>query len=217
VAIASVAVPTFLGLLGGLWIAARYPAEVGARASPVQFAIAIGICVGVTALPVLGAILRETGLLGRRLGDLALAIAAVNDAALWLLLGGLMMAVAGREPGAPNIFLTLAVLPAYLAFMAGVLPRWLKGMVANRERDGTLSEAGLVAICGIVIGSGMVTQLMGLHYLFGAFVAGAVMPHELRDSILDRLQFMTVGVLMPIFFMLTGLNTLIDLGSTTFL
>jgi hypothetical protein len=50
-AIASVAVPTFLGLLSGLWIAARYPAEVGARANSVQFAIAIGICVGVTALP----------------------------------------------------------------------------------------------------------------------------------------------------------------------
>ena len=62
----------------------------------------------------------------------------------------------------------------------------------------------------------MITQILGLHYIFGAFVAGAVMPQELRKPLLDRLQVATVGVLMPFFFMLTGLRTLIDLGSSGF-
>src|SRR5580765_1114139 len=90
VALASVAVPTAAGFFGGLWIAARQPAELGGSVNTMGFAIAIGICIGVTALPVLGAMLREMDLLGRRIGNYALGIAAVNDAALWLLLGGLM-------------------------------------------------------------------------------------------------------------------------------
>ena len=87
--------PTAAGFLGGLWIAVHQPGELGVGISPVAFATAFGICIGVTALPVLGAILREMDLLGRRIGSYALGIAAVNDAALWLLLGGLMTAVPG--------------------------------------------------------------------------------------------------------------------------
>src|SRR6266567_441049 len=98
VAGASVAVPTAAGFLGGLWIIAHQPGELVGGINPLGFATAIGICIGVTALPVLGAILREMDLLGRRIGNYALGIAAVNDAALWLLLGGLMTAVAGEEP-----------------------------------------------------------------------------------------------------------------------
>src|SRR5690242_2189704 len=107
VAGASVALPTAAGFLGGLWIAARQPAELGVGVGPVEFATAIGICIGVTALPVLGAILREMDLLGRRIGNYALGIAAVNDAALWLLLGGLMTTVAGEAPGSPGVVVSV--------------------------------------------------------------------------------------------------------------
>src|SRR5437588_8745291 len=81
VAGASVAVPTAAGFIGGPWVIARQPAEPGGGVGPVGFATAIGICIGVTALPVLGAILREMDLLGRRIGNYALGIAAANDAA----------------------------------------------------------------------------------------------------------------------------------------
>src|SRR5437764_10547795 len=111
VAGASVAVPTAAGFLGGLWIAAHQPAELGGGVGRIGFAFAIGICIGVTALPVLGAMLREMDLLGRRIGNYALGIAAVNDAALWLLLGPLMTAVAGEAPGTPDMLLSLFGLP----------------------------------------------------------------------------------------------------------
>src|ERR1700730_6641877 len=121
VAGASVAVPTAAGLLGGLWIVARQLGGLrGVRA--VGFGIAIGICIGVTARPVLGAILREMDLLGRRIGNYALGIAAVNDAALWLLLGGLMTAVAGGAPGNPDMLLSVLGLPVYFAAMVLILP-----------------------------------------------------------------------------------------------
>src|SRR3989442_1124976 len=110
-----VAVPPAAGFLGGLWIIAHQPGELMGGINPLGFATAIGICIGVTALPVLGAILREMDLLGRRIGNYALGIAAVNDAALWLLLGGLMTAVAGGGPGSPRGLVSPLGPPIYLA------------------------------------------------------------------------------------------------------
>jgi Kef-type K+ transport system membrane component KefB len=216
VAGASVGVPTAAGFLGGLWIAAHQPAELGGGVRPVGFAIAIGICIGVTALPVLGAILREMDLLGRRIGHYALGIAAVNDAALWLLLGGLMTAVAGGAPGSPGVMISVLGLPIYLAAMVWLVPPVMRRAAGILVWDGKMSERALAGVCAVALTSAMITQILGLHYIFGAFVAGTLMPHELRKPLLDRLQVTTVGLLMPFFFMLTGLRTLIDLGSTGF-
>jgi len=217
VAGASVAVPTAAGFFGGLWIAAHQPAELGGGISPVGFATAFGICIGVTALPVLGAILREMDLLGRRIGNYALGIAAVNDAALWLLLGGLMTAVSGGAPGSPGVLVSVIGLPVYLAGMAWLVPPVMRRAAGVLLRDGRMSERALAGLCAVALGSAMITQILGLHYIFGAFVAGTLMPHELRQPLLDRLQVATAGLLMPFFFMLTGLRTLIDLGSAGFL
>ena len=105
------------------WIALHRPEELGARVTTIQFAEAIGICAYVTALPVLGAILREMGLLGRRMGSLALAIAGVHVALLWILLGLLLWGLAGQTSEGPGVFASLIVLPVYLAVMATTLAR----------------------------------------------------------------------------------------------
>lgn len=217
VSTASVVIPTAAGICGGLWIALRQPGELGAGIGLFGFAVAIGIAVGVTALPVLGAILREMNLLGERIGSYALAIAAVNDAALWLLLGGLMTLVAGDAAGAPNMLISIFGLPIYLAVMVWLVPRLLRRAEATLLTEGRMRERALALVFGVALGSAVVTQLLGLHYIFGAFMTGAVMPHEWRQPLLNRLQVPTVGLLMPFFFMLTGLRTLIDLGSFDFL
>jgi Kef-type K+ transport system membrane component KefB len=214
---ASVIVPSTLGVLGGLLIGIRHPAELGAHANLVTFASAIGICLGVTALPVLGAILREMGLLGQRIADVALGLAAVNDAALWLLLGGLMTACAGRDPTKPGLLFALLILPIYFLLMVHLVRPLLTQALSALMHDGAMSETALVVVGSSAIGSAVITQMIGLHYVFGAFVAGAIVPRELRQSILDRLQVMTIGVLMPFFFMLTGLRTRIDPSSAVFL
>jgi Kef-type K+ transport system membrane component KefB len=216
VAGASVAVPTAAGFFGGLWIAAEQPGELGAGINPIGFAIAFGICIGVTALPVLGAILREMDLLGSRIGNYALGIAAVNDAALWLLLGALMTAVPGGAPGGPPLLVSVLGLPIYLAAMAWIVPPLMRRAAGLLLRDGKMSERALAACCAVALGSAMITQVLGLHYIFGAFVAGTLMPQELRQPLLDRLQVATAGLLMPFFFMLTGLRTLLDFGSLGF-
>jgi Kef-type K+ transport system membrane component KefB len=214
--VASVAIPAGLGVLAGLFIGIRHPETLGTRGDLFVFASAIGICLGVTALPVLGAILREMDLLGGRIAGTALGIAAANDAALWLLLGGLMTLAAGGAPDQPGILLPLLALPVYLLVMTRVVKPLLTRAVTALLHDGAMGEAALVVVGATAIGSAVVTQIIGLHYLFGAFLAGAIVPRELRQPILDRLEVMTIVVLMPFFFMLTGLRTQIDPSSSVF-
>jgi Kef-type K+ transport system membrane component KefB len=217
VATASVAVPTALGFAAGLWIALRHPEELGNRVTVVQFAGAIGICVGVTALPVLGAILHEMNLLGRRIGNLALAIAGFNDGALWILLGLLLTDVSGHATEGPGVLVTLIVLPVYLVLMATGARPLMRRMIIRRMKDGEIREGALALVFAVTIGSALITQTLGLHYILGAFVAGAITPEELRQPIMARLQVMTISLLMPFFFLITGLRTFIDLSPSIFL
>ncbi|MGH6846779.1 MAG: cation:proton antiporter [Methylocella sp.] len=217
VAAANVMVPTALGCLAGYWILARYPEELPPGISSAEFAVAVGICTAMTALPVLGAVLREMDLLGSRIGHLALGIAGINDAALWMLLSVLLTARAGQMSGGSFGLATLLSVPLYLVFMILVARPLLGNMVAARMRHGMVDESALAVVGAVTIVSALATEAMGLHYIIGAFVTGAVMPENLRKPILDRLQVLTVTLLMPFFFALTGLRTMIDPGSTSFL
>jgi Kef-type K+ transport system membrane component KefB len=214
---ASIVIPMIAGFVAGLWIAAQNPEELRAGIEPVGFAFAIAICVSVTALPVLGAILREMDLLGRRIGDHALAVAAVNDLVLWLLLAGLMTALGGAASGHSSLLLTLCATPVYLFVMFRYVRPYLHRLAPRLLHNGDISERAIAALCGIALGSSIATELIGLHYIFGAFVAGALTPPELRRCLLDRLQLVVLGILMPFFFMITGLRTFIDLDSMGFL
>ncbi len=217
VAAARIMIPTALGCLAGYWILARHPEELPPGISSAEFAVAIGICTGLTALPVLGAILREMDLLGSRIGHLALGIAGINDAAIMMLLSVLLTARAGQMAGGSFGLATLLLVPLYLVFMLWVVRPLLGRMVVARMRDGMIDERALAVVGAVTIASALATEAIGLHYIMGAFVTGAVMPVNLRKPILDRLQVLTVTLLMPFFFTLTGLRTLIDPGSSAFL
>ena len=217
VALASIVVPTALGCIAGFWIVARHPQELAPNVSSSAFAAAIGISTGVTALPVLGAILREMDLLGREIGHLALAVAGLNDVALWIVLGVLLTAVMGNPAEGSATVIRIACVPVYLGVMLYVVRPLLGQMVVSRMRGGEVQERALAVVAGVTIASALTTEALGLHYIIGAFVTGAIIPENLRKPILDRLQVMTVALLMPFFFMLTGLRTLIDPGSSAFL
>lgn len=216
-AVANVVVPTALDGLAGFWILARHPEELVSGMSAVEFAAAIGICIGMTALPVLGAVLREMDLLGHRIGHLALGIAGINDAALWIMLGLLLAAVAGQEAGGWGVLASLVFIAVYLLVMVRVVRPLPGRMMVARMRNGEVQERALALVAAVTIASALVTEAVGLHYILGAFVTGAVMPDNLRKPILDRLQVLTLVLLMPFFFKLTGLRTLIDPGSSAFL
>ena len=112
--------------------------------------------------------------------------------------------------------MSLCGTPVYLAAMILAVRPLLRRLAPTLLREGRMSERSLAAVCAVAVGSAMVTQALGLHYVFGAFVAGSVMPREMRQLILDRLQVFTLGILMPFFFTMTGLRTSIELGSFSF-
>lgn len=219
-AVANVLVPMCLGCLAGYWILTRYPEELLPGVNRAEFIAAIGIIVSMKALPVLGAIVGEMGLLGHPVGHLALAIAGVNDIILWMLLSVLLAAVAAGHShaafGLPPLYLPLAA-PLYLLFMVRVVRPVLGEMVALRMHDRQVNTRAAVVVGAATIASALTTELMGLHYIIGAFLIGAVLPDNVRKPIADRLHVMTVALLMPFFFALTGMRTMIDLSSPALL
>jgi Kef-type K+ transport system membrane component KefB len=202
---------TFTAGLGcGFWIAGK---DAVAGAHPFAFSVALGICTSVTAMPVLGAILREMELLAHHVGQTALSLAAINDAFLWVALTLLLTAlgVGGASAG------KLLLLPIYFAGMFWVVRPLLARAAGRLLIDGQLRDSGLGLVGGIAIASGLMAELMGIEFILGAFFAGAVMPPALRKPTLDRLESVTMILLMPFFFTLTGLRTFIDFDSTGFL
>jgi Kef-type K+ transport system membrane component KefB len=171
------------------------------------------------ALPVLSAILGEMNLLGRRIGNLALGVAGTNDLVFWVLLGLLLATAAGHSGegrGLPAVYL-LVLLPLYLILLVRIVRPALGGMVTGKVRDGVVSKGALTLVGAATIASALATELMGLHYIIGAFLIGAILPAHLRRPLLDRLQVLTVALLMPFFFTLTGMRTFIDLSSPALL
>jgi Kef-type K+ transport system membrane component KefB len=113
--------------------------------------------------------------------------------------------------------ISVFVLPLYLAAMTRVVRPLLARLVKPRMVGGEVCERALAVVFAVTIASALITEAVGLHYILGAFMTGAIMPDELRKPILDRLQVVAIGLLMPFFFMLTGLRTLIDPTSSAFL
>lgn len=199
----SLLLPTALGIGAGWWLAHRFPSAVGSNATSTTFAIGIGICLGVTALPVLGTILREMDLLGDRIGQLALRCAALNDAALWVVLALLLAYVAQHGGG---VLLLSAGVPLYFLVMAGLVAPLLRRMAGTAP----FGDRHLVLVSVIAIASAAATELLGLHFVLGAFLAGLTIPRDWRGPVLQRLEPAAATVLLPFFFVTTGLKVRLD-------
>lgn len=201
VAAGSFAVPFLLGCGLGVVLAVLQPDDLGANHSTAQFAFAFGLMITVTALPVLAALLKEMGCLHTPLGQAALGLAAINDAGLWAGLTVLLlsMAIGGSMASA-------LLMPAYLAGV--LLARWGLARLAARVEAG-----GAVLIGGVCLAfaSSALAELVGIGYVFGAFLAGCMIPEAWRAALLEKLEWPSTFILMPFFFMATGLRTEADL------
>jgi Kef-type K+ transport system membrane component KefB len=205
---ASIIVPFFLGSLLSLWIYPRLaPADIPFSA----FTLFIGVAMSITAFPVLARILEERGLTGTRLGNTAIACAAVDDVSAWCLLATIVAIVRSREmlEALFTIVLTLGFILLMLFVIKPRIYRLLGGNASSEaDKKWLLAKAvTLIFVCALV------TELIGIHALFGAFLAGVVMPSDakLRAFLREKLEMFSAVLLLPIFFAFTGLRTHVNL------
>jgi len=201
-----------LPLALGVFLArALYPKFAGEHVSFAPFALFMGTAMSVTAFPVLARILKERNLIGSSLGTMAIACAAIDDVSAWLLLAVLTAMV--RSSSSPWHFaVTLVLLVCFISLMLlGV--RRLGGLLESwYEKNGAGIELVSFLILFIFAAS-WTTEKLGVHALFGAFMAGVVMPKNQRllTDLVDRIESLSLALLLPLFFALTGLRTRIDL------
>jgi len=200
---ASIVVPFFLGVTLALLV---YKSELPARTSFTPFALFMGIAMSVTAFPVLARILADRGLSKTTLGGIALTCAAFDDVTAWCLLA-LVIAIARADAMLPAIItigFVIAFISIMIFFIKPVLARLVK-LTTDDERH----RRGLVALILVfVFASALITEVIGIHALFGAFLAGVVMPATagVRSMLKAKLETLSLVVLLPLFFAFTGLR-----------
>lgn len=196
-------VPFTLGLGLAMFVSAVQP--LGSDAG-LDFALFLGVTMSVTAFPVLARILAESGLTSTPLGNIALACAAVDDVTAWSALALLVMAVRAdnSEPDAGQMLLGAFGLVAAL-----ILVRPLLAHVLRLGRSEYLSHDGLALALLLALGAATVTHKLGLHPIFGAFIAGAVFPRDtpLVRQLRTRIEDLSIVLFVPLFFTYTGLRT----------
>ncbi len=199
VSIGSVALPLVLGSGLGVWLAHRNHVQHVST-----FALFIGTAMAATAFPVLARILTDRGLHRTRIGGLALASAAIADVLAWALLA-VVVALAGSSP---QWRIVLAI--PYAAAMFLIVRPLLRRLAGAYRQAGRLTPNILATVLAGLLLSSCATNWMGLHFIFGAFLFGIVMPREavlgLREDILARLEQISVLVLLPLYFVVSGLS-----------
>jgi Kef-type K+ transport system membrane component KefB len=194
-------------LLGGLTSLLLYPALAGDGAAFVPFALFMAIAMGITAFPVLARILEERRIARTPLGTLAITCAAAGDVAAWVMLAGI---VAISQDGGWGASITTIALSAVFV---GVMLMIVRPAVAHWAARVPQVQQVLVVALAVMLLSALTTEAIGIHALFGAFLAGVVMPRSdaVRQHLTLRIDDFATVFLLPLFFVFTGLRTSITL------
>lgn len=204
----SILVPFSLGTLASLLL---YPLVSYNGVSFTAFALFLGAAMSITAFPVLARIITENNLQNSRLGALALTCAAVDDVTAWCLLA-LAIAVT-RYNNMIAAIPTIIESIAYIAIMLTGGRLLLKQFAVHYDRTGKLNQTVLAIIYMVVVISALITELIGIHLIFGAFLVGVVMPKHpgLTRELAQKTEDFVLTFLLPIFFAYSGLRTQIGL------
>jgi Kef-type K+ transport system membrane component KefB len=207
----SIIVPFFLGMLMAYFIYDHY---AGKEVPFLSFALFIGIAMSITAFPVLARIIQEKGLTKTHLGIISLASAANGDIIAWCLLAVIIAIVQAGSMLSAVYNVLFSALYIALAFL--VVRPFLR-MVGQVYHNEEVIDKGLVAFMFLIlITSSFLTEILGLHALFGAFIAGVIMPSDVkfRQIMAEKVEAVALSLFLPLFFVLTGLKTEIGLLNT---
>ena len=204
---ASILVPFALGAALALWL---YPILSTSDVPFTIFALFLGLSLSVTAFPVLARILTDRGMQRTETGRIALTCAAVDDVTAWCLLAFVVAVTRARVSGAA---LTVGLTVLYVAFMLAVArPLITRALRAQQARGPVRQGAMAIALVGLLL-STLATEAIGIHALFGAFLLGAIIPHDsaLARDLKHKLEDLVIILFLPAFFAFTGLRTQIGL------
>jgi Kef-type K+ transport system membrane component KefB len=205
----SIVLPFVLASVLSLYL---YPRLSDDSVSFMGFALFMGAAMAITAFPVLARILTDRQLLRTRMGTIAIACAAVDDVSGWCILAYIVVLIRASQSAQP-LWMTLAGLAIFLIAMIWGFRRILTRFEQRYARNGSLSDDALAMILLFLLASSFSTEALGLHLLFGAFMAGAVMPKDARfvAYLTEKFESVTVLLLLPLFFAVTGLRTRVGL------
>jgi len=205
---ASIIFPYFLGVLLSYFLFEQFaPAGVSFTA----FALFIGIAVSITAFPVLARILQERGLTKTSLGAIALTCAAFDDVTAWCILATVIaIAKAGSLTGA---LFTMLLTVAFVLFMVYAVTPLVRKITKRHEPAEGLNKTLVAVSFFVLLLSAFITEAIGIHALFGAFLAGVIMPQQsnLKKLLTEKIEDVSILLLLPLFFAFTGLRTQIGL------
>jgi Kef-type K+ transport system membrane component KefB len=196
-------------LLGSVLALALYP-RLSSRDVPfTSFVLFLAVAMSITAFPVLARILTDRGMSRTELGVVALSCAATDDVTAWCLLA-FVVGVAKAQAGAG-----IAVAAGTLAYMAAMvlIVRPLAARLVQRSSAEPVSRGAAALTFVALLVSALTTDLIGIHAIFGAFLLGAIIPHDsaIARSFTRQLEQVVTVLLLPAFFAFTGMRTRIDL------
>lgn len=205
---AGILVPFFLGIVASYWIYEEYAA---AQTAFLPFALFVGISMSITAFPVLARIIQERNMTKTSLGTLAIASAANDDVTAWCLLA-VVIAIAKAGTFASALY-AIGLTALYIIIMFMVVRPFLKKVGEVYANQEVINKTFVALILLILIISSTLTEIIGIHALFGAFMAGVVMPPSIgfRKVMMEKVEDIALVFFLPLFFAFTGLRTEIGL------
>jgi len=177
------------------------------------FSLFTGIAMSITAFPVLARIIRERGIANTRHGAIALTAAAVGDITAWCMLAFIVAIVKAGSVSASMYTILSAI--AYVCLMLFVIKPLLNKLAARGTEGKTMKRSVLALIFLVLLLSSYSCEVIGIHALFGAFLAGVIMPTQwnFRTMLIGKIEDVALVLLLPLFFVYTGLRTQIGLLS----
>lgn len=211
---ASIIVPFSLGMGLAYFIYQSFaPDGVGFT----SFGLFIGIAMSITAFPVLARIVQERGIHKTRLGTIVITCAAADDITGWSILAA-VIAIAKAGSFVSSLY-TILLAVAYVLVMIKIVRPFLKRIGDLHAHNANLSKSIVAIFFVVLILSSWATEVIGIHALFGAFMAGAIMPanQKFRNIFIEKIEDVALVLLLPLFFVFTGLRTQIGLLNDVYL
>jgi Kef-type K+ transport system membrane component KefB len=211
---ASIVIPFALGIGLAYFVYNRFAPE-GVKF--LSFSLFMGIAMSITAFPVLARIVQERGIHKTRLGAIVITCAAADDITAWCLLAVVIAIVKAGTFESSLYIIGLAVI--YVVVMLVIVKPFLKRVGDLYGSKNTLVKPVVAIFFLTLILSSYATEVIGIHALFGAFMTGVIMPDisKFRTVFIEKVEDVSVILLLPLFFVFTGLKTEIGLINDPYL